>query len=56
MREAIVPVVNVLALFKSALRGEYPPGPILASLALTALAAAIALAVARRVGAREART
>ncbi len=55
MKEAVIPVVNVLGLFKSVLRGEYPPGPIAAALAVLAVAALAALEVARRVGAKETR-
>lgn len=55
MKEAVVPVVNVLSLFKSVLRGEYPLMPILTAFGVLALLALAALEVARRVGARETR-
>lgn len=53
MREALVPVVNLVALFRSVLRGEYPPGPILAALGVLAGLAALALLAASRAGLRE---
>jgi hypothetical protein len=54
-KEALIPVVNVLSLFKSVLRGEYPVVPIVTALAVLAVLAAAALEIARRVGARETR-
>ena len=53
MKQALIPVVNVVSLFKSVLRGEYPVGPIAVVFVVLALLAAGAIALAARVGARE---
>lgn len=52
-REALIPVVNVVALFKSVLRGEYPPDAIGTAFASLAALAGLALFVAARAGLRE---
>lgn len=51
--QAAIPVLNAVALFKSSLRGEFPPGPILMTFAVLALSAALALAFASRFATRE---
>lgn len=53
MKQALIPVVNVVSLFKSVLRGEYPAGPIALVFVVLALLAAGAIVLAARVGARE---
>ena len=53
MKQALIPVVNVVALFKSVLRGEYPVGPIVAAFLVLAALAAAALYIAARIGSRE---
>jgi sodium transport system permease protein len=53
MSHALVPVLNATALFKSALRGEFPPVPFLVTYAVLAVAAALALLLASRLAARE---
>jgi sodium transport system permease protein len=53
MKQALIPVVNLVSLFKSVLRGEYPVGPILAVFAVLALLATAAIVFAARIGARE---
>ena len=53
MRQALIPVVNVVSLFKSVLRGEYPLGPIAAVFVVLAALAAGAIYFAARIGARE---
>lgn len=53
MREAWIPVLNVVALFRTALRGETPWGPIGVTLLVLASLAAAALFVASRIGERE---
>jgi hypothetical protein len=53
MKQALIPVVNVVSLFKSVLRGEYPVGPILAVFVVLGALAAAAILFASRIGARE---
>jgi len=53
MKQALIPVVNVVSLFKSVLRGEYPWPPIVAAFLVLGFLAAAAIAVAARIGARE---
>jgi ABC-type Na+ efflux pump permease subunit len=53
MKHALVPVLNATALFKSALRGEYPPGPVLVTYAVLAVCAAAVLVFAARLASRE---
>ncbi|HET9887136.1 MAG TPA: ABC transporter permease subunit, partial [bacterium] len=53
MKQALIPVVNLVSLFKSVLRGEYPLGPIVTVFVVLALLAAAAFVFAARIGARE---
>ncbi len=53
MKQAVIPLLNSVALFKSALLGEFPLGPILVTLLVLAVAAAAALVFASRIVARE---
>jgi sodium transport system permease protein len=53
LRQAAIPLLNSVALFKSALLGELPAGPILVTLAVLASATGLALAVASRIVGRE---
>ncbi|MBZ0269112.1 ABC transporter permease subunit [bacterium] len=53
MSHALVPVLNATALFKSALRGEFPPVPFLVTYAVLAFTAALAILFASRLAARE---
>jgi sodium transport system permease protein len=53
LRQAAIPLLNSVALFKSALLGELPAGPILVTLAVLAAATGLALAVASRIVGRE---
>jgi len=53
MKQALIPVVNLVSLFKSVLRGEYPLGPIVAVFVVLTLLATAAFVVAARIGARE---
>lgn len=53
LEQAGIPILNSVALFKSVLRGEFPPGPILLTLAVLAAASVAALLVASRLVARE---
>jgi ABC-type Na+ efflux pump permease subunit len=53
MGHALVPLLNSAALFKSALRGEMPTGPVAVTLLVLALATWVALAVASRIVAKE---
>jgi sodium transport system permease protein len=53
MKQALIPVVNVVSLFKSVLRGEYPVGPILTVFVVLGALAAAAILFASRIGARE---
>lgn len=53
MKFALVPVLNATALFQSALRGEFPPGPFLVTYAVLAAAAAAAIVFAAKLAARE---
>ena len=53
MKQAFVPFLNSVALFKSVLLGEMPVGPIVVTLAVMAALAGIALAVASRIVGRE---
>ena len=53
MKQALIPLLNSVALFKSALLGEFPPGPVLVTLLVLAVATAAALAFAARIVARE---
>lgn len=53
MRHALVPVLNATALFKSALRGDYPVGPIATTYAVLTVSAAAVLWFASRLASRE---
>lgn len=53
MKHALVPVLNATALFKSALRGEYPTGPIVVTYLMLAACAAGVLVFASRLASRE---
>jgi len=53
VRQAAIPVLNAVALFKSALQGDYPAVPVLLTLGVLAAGAALALSLASRVAARE---
>jgi ABC-type Na+ efflux pump permease subunit len=53
MKQALIPVVNVVSLFKSVLRGEYPLGPIAAAFLVLAFLAAASIALAAKIGSRE---
>jgi sodium transport system permease protein len=53
LEQAGIPVLNSVALFKSALLGEFPPGPIALALAVLAASAAAALLIASRLVGRE---
>jgi ABC-type Na+ efflux pump permease subunit len=53
VKQALIPVANIIAVFKSALRGEYPAGPIAAAGLSLSLLAAAAFFVAVRIGLRE---
>jgi sodium transport system permease protein len=53
LEQAGVPVLNSVALFKSALRGEFPPGPIALTLGVLAASALAALLIASRLVGRE---
>ena len=53
LRQAAIPLVNAVALFKSALVSEYPPLPILLTFAVLGLCTFLALKLAARIAARE---
>jgi sodium transport system permease protein len=53
LEQAAVPVLNSVALFKSVLRGEFPPGPIVLTLLVLAAAAVAALVAASKLVGRE---
>lgn len=53
MRDALIPMLNAGALFKSALKGEFPPGPIVVTLVVLVAATAAALAIAARIVSRD---
>jgi sodium transport system permease protein len=53
LTQALVPVVNLVAMFKSVLKGEMPALPIVVTFVVLALLTAAALALATRISARE---
>ena len=53
VRQAAIPLLNSVALFKSVLLGELPPAPIVVTLVVLAATTAIALSVASRIVGRE---
>ncbi|HMB68034.1 MAG TPA: ABC transporter permease [bacterium] len=53
LEQAGIPILNSVALFKSVLRGEFPPGPIVLTLVVLALAGTAALLTASRLVGRE---
>ena len=53
LTQAVVPMLNSAALFKSALSGEMPAGPIAVTFAVLLLGAALVLALAARVASRD---
>jgi sodium transport system permease protein len=53
MKEAAIPLLNSVALFKSALLGEFPPGPVAVTLVVLAGTTFLALGFASRIVTRE---